>query len=110
MQYFYDQSKSFLEIADIQFPSPKRGIAVGVIRVSAVPALRDARERVIRLRRDQPDSPAMRLTSASDHPSVVVLISVVGSSMQRVGSKPYLTFECLASWLRSEESMPSVEN
>ena len=64
----------------------------------------------IRLRRDQPDFATMRLTPASDHPSVVVLISVVASSMQRVGSKPYLTFECLASWLRSEESTPSVEN
>ncbi|HXA50830.1 MAG TPA: hypothetical protein VNV86_11020 [Candidatus Acidoferrum sp.] len=32
MQYFYDQAKSFLEIADIQFPSPNRGIAVGTIR------------------------------------------------------------------------------
>src|SRR5438874_11706740 len=31
MQYFYDQSKSVLGIADIQFPSPTRGIAVGVI-------------------------------------------------------------------------------
>jgi hypothetical protein len=62
------------------------------------------------IRRDQPDFATMRLTPASDHPSVVVLISVIASSMQRVGSKPYLTFERLASWLRSEESTPSVEN
>src|SRR5437764_9344003 len=31
MQYFYDQSKSVLGISDIQFPTPTRGIAVGVI-------------------------------------------------------------------------------
>jgi hypothetical protein len=31
MRYFYDQSKSVLEISDFQFPSPSRGIAVGVI-------------------------------------------------------------------------------
>ncbi|MDE3165305.1 MAG: hypothetical protein KGN36_05825 [Acidobacteriota bacterium] len=32
MQYFYDQAKSVLMIGDLAFPSPKRGIAVGVIR------------------------------------------------------------------------------
>ena len=32
MQYFYDQAKSVFDIADLQFPSAKRGIAVGVIR------------------------------------------------------------------------------
>lgn len=32
MQYFYDQAKSVFAIADMQFPSEKRGIAVGFIR------------------------------------------------------------------------------
>ena len=32
MQFFYDQSKSVLDIFDIQFPTSERGIAVGVIR------------------------------------------------------------------------------
>jgi photosystem II stability/assembly factor-like uncharacterized protein len=32
VQYFYDQAKSVLDFADIQFLSPERGIAVGVIR------------------------------------------------------------------------------
>jgi photosystem II stability/assembly factor-like uncharacterized protein len=32
MQYFYDQPKNYLAIEDMQFPSAKRGIVVGVIR------------------------------------------------------------------------------
>ena len=32
MQYFYDEAKSVFDIGDLQFPSPERGIAVGVIR------------------------------------------------------------------------------
>ena len=32
MQYLYDQPKSVFAISDMQFPSPTRGIAVGVIR------------------------------------------------------------------------------
>ena len=32
MQYFYDKNKSTLVIQDLQFPSPTRGVAVGVIR------------------------------------------------------------------------------
>lgn len=32
VQYFYDQAKSTFAIADLQFPSATRGIAVGVIR------------------------------------------------------------------------------
>src|SRR5215475_8915048 len=31
MRYFYDQEKSYFEIADLQFPSVQRGLAVGVI-------------------------------------------------------------------------------
>jgi hypothetical protein len=31
MQYFYDQDKAVLNIVDLQFPSAKRGVAVGVI-------------------------------------------------------------------------------
>jgi photosystem II stability/assembly factor-like uncharacterized protein len=31
MRYFYDEEKSSFEIADLQFPSNKRGLAVGVI-------------------------------------------------------------------------------
>lgn len=31
MQYFYDEEKSTLAIVDLQFPSPKRGLAVGFI-------------------------------------------------------------------------------
>jgi len=31
MQYFYDQDKSSLSIADLKFTSPQRGIAVGSI-------------------------------------------------------------------------------
>src|SRR3954470_18706393 len=32
MQYFYDRPKEFLAVEDMQFPSTKRGIAVGAIR------------------------------------------------------------------------------
>ena len=31
VQYFYDKAKTTFQIADLQFPSPTRGIAVGVI-------------------------------------------------------------------------------
>src|SRR5687768_5638636 len=32
MQFFHDHDKSVLSIGDIQFPSPSRGVAIGVIR------------------------------------------------------------------------------
>src|SRR3979411_2144015 len=34
LQYFYDESRATFVIADLKFPSPKRGIAVGAITES----------------------------------------------------------------------------